>query len=111
MKVGKVSISSSVGQLVEAVLGRADPLAADLDHLAVPDVGVERAAADPVARFGDLHRGAPGDEGARGREPGEPGAGDDDVSIRHELPTVSSACDLRSATLYRAETVVTRWFC
>ena len=70
-------------QLREPVLGRADPLAADLDDLAVADLMVEHAPADAVTRL-EHHAVDPlGGELPRGRQPGQPGSDHDDVgSVR-----------------------------
>ena len=45
-----------VEQREHAVLGRPDPLAADLDDLAIADLGVDSAPADPVAGLEHDHR-------------------------------------------------------
>ena len=63
------------------VLGRADPLGADLDHLAVADRLVQRPAADPVAGLEHDHVAAGGAQLAGRRQPGEAGADDDDVRV------------------------------
>ena len=63
------------------VLGRADPLGADLDHLAVADRLVQRPAADPVAGLEHDRLAACGVQRAGRREPGEPGADHDHVRV------------------------------
>ena len=63
------------------VLGRPDPLPADLDDLAVPDVVVERAPADAVARLEHDRRRPAAPDGARRDQAGKPGADDDDVRL------------------------------
>jgi hypothetical protein len=71
----------------EPVLRRPDPLAADLDHLAVAEVLVQRPPADPVAGLEDRHGRAAVDQRPSGRQPREPGADDEDVSVdapRHQ---------------------------
>ena len=69
------------GERREPLLGRADPLAADLDHLAVADLLVQQAAADPAAGL-DHERLQPGrGEPPRGDESGETGAHDGDVGL------------------------------
>jgi hypothetical protein len=71
------------GQLDEAVLRRADPLAADLDHLAPADVVVQGAPADAVARLEHHDRRPVGDRVPRRGEPGQPGPDDDQVHVLH----------------------------
>ncbi len=80
------------GQFVEAILGRPDPLAADLDDLATADVRVERSPPDAVARLDhDRRRTRPG-ERPRGGEAGEARADHDHIDIlrvrAHTRPTV-----------------------
>ena len=65
----------------DAVLGRADELAADLADVPAADRAVQRAPADAVARLEDDHLAVGGDEGAGGGEAGEPGADDADVGL------------------------------
>ena len=62
-------------------MGVADHLAAELDPAAVGQLDLLDPAADPVARLEHGDRGAAGLEVARGAEPGEPGADDDDVRV------------------------------
>ena len=80
--IGREGLDAQLaGERRDPLLGRADPLAADLDHLAVADLLVEQPAADPVARL-DHDRLCPGgEEPTGGDEPGEPGADDRDVSL------------------------------
>ncbi len=67
------------GERRDPLLGRADPLAADLDQLARADLLVEQPAADPVAGL-DYDRLDPGGkEAATGDEPGKAGPDDRDV--------------------------------
>ena len=81
------------------MLGRADPLAADLDHVLGPlaDRVVESAAADAVARFehNDVEPGSV--DGARRREPREARADDDYIAVRHEIEYPASG---RKRTMY-----------
>jgi hypothetical protein len=65
----------------EPVLGRADPRAARLEHLAIADLLVERAAADPVARLEHHHAPAGAGEVARRDQARQPGADDDYVDF------------------------------
>ena len=71
--VGREGLEAELAdQPQRPVLRRPDPLAADLDDLAVADRLVEGAAADPVARLehdGDAARPRP----ARGPRQGRPG--------------------------------------
>ena len=88
--MGREGLEPQLGdQRQDPVLGRADPLGADLDHLAVADRLVERPAADPVARLEHDHVAAAGAQLARRREPGEPGPDDDHIGI----PALQSAPD------------------
>ena len=68
-------------QGVQRRLLRTDPLPAHLDHLAVAEVGIEGAAADPVARLQDRHPDAQGREAARRRDAGGARPDDDDLRI------------------------------
>ncbi len=63
----------------DAVLGRADVLAAELGDPSRPDGRVERPPADAVARLEHDDVDARALQPSRGGEPGEPGADDDDV--------------------------------
>ena len=77
--VGRVALEAElVDEGVDPVLGRADPLAADLDG--DPGDGVvQRAAADPVPGL-EHDDGAPGLlEPPPGDQPGHPGAHDDHI--------------------------------
>ena len=65
----------------EPVLRGPDPLAANLDDLAVSDVVVEEPAAHPVAGFEHDHGCPAGCERAGGGEPGQARAHDDHVRL------------------------------
>jgi hypothetical protein len=69
------------GERRDPLLGRPDPLAADLDHLAVADLLVEQAAADAVARLEHDRPLAGGGNPAGGDKPGEARSDDRDVSF------------------------------
>ncbi len=58
----------------EAVLAGADPLPAELHHLAIADRLVEHPAPDPVAGLHHEYLAARRGQLARGHEPGQPGA-------------------------------------
>ena len=79
------------------MLGRADPLAADLDDLirVVADRVVEGAPADAVARLEDDDVEPRRLEIARGGQPREAGADDDDVVIGHGLEYPAKRVDHR----------------
>ena len=65
--IGREGVDAELaGERRDPLLGRADPLAADLDHLALADLLVEQPAADAVARL-DHDRLRPGGERAGGR--------------------------------------------
>jgi hypothetical protein len=82
LDVGRVRVDPNrARQRGQPVLGRADPLAADLDDLAVAEFVVERPAAGAVARLEDHHRRARGGQLACRRQPGEPRADDYDVGL------------------------------
>ena len=67
------------GHLEQRVLSGPDPLAADLDDLAVADVVVEHSAADAIARFEDDAVDSALGQVKRGGEPRESGAHDRDL--------------------------------
>ena len=88
------------GQRGEPVLGRADPLPAHLDDLAVADVVVEHAPADPVARLHHHDRRAARAQPARRGEAREPGADHDHVGfvcrrVGHRRTLHSLLCPVR----------------
>jgi hypothetical protein len=80
-------------QLVHAGLARADPLAAELDRLAVRERAVLRPAADAVPRLEHLHARAGAREPAGAGETGQAGADDHDVVGGHEDPSARSVAD------------------
>ena len=77
--VGNVRTPTAVGERRDARLRRADELAAELGDVPAAEVGVQRAAADAVARLEDDDGVPGGGEPARRGEPREPGADDRDV--------------------------------
>ncbi|GEM34970.1 hypothetical protein NN3_59770 [Nocardia neocaledoniensis NBRC 108232] len=71
------------------MLGRSDPLAADLDDVLVVDRLVQCASADAVAGFEHEHAVPAILEFRGGRESGEPGADHHDITnvrSRHDDP-------------------------
>ena len=67
------------------VLGRADPLAADLDDLAAAERVIERPTADPVTGFEHEYGVSGGLDLARRRQPGQAGADDDHVGLARAI--------------------------
>src|SRR5204862_5607458 len=65
----------------DPVLRGPDPLAADLDDLAVPEIVVEGPPPDAVARLQHHERLPRLLQLPAGGQPGEPGADDDDVHL------------------------------
>jgi hypothetical protein len=70
-----------VGKRRDPLLSRSDPLATDLDHLALADLLVEQSAADPVSRLDHDRLGSGGGNLAGGDEPGQSGTDDRDVGL------------------------------
>ena len=85
---GRVGLDPELGrQRLEPVLGRPDPLAADLDHRPVLEAMVEGPPADPVLRLEHDHDRPRAGQLARGRQAGEAGADDRDIeSSRSSVP-------------------------
>ena len=79
--MGKVSTPELPRQCRDPVLGRADPLAADLHDLVVADRLVQQSPADPVAGLEHQHRPARRRELPGGCQPGQPGPYDDDIDL------------------------------
>ena len=65
----------------EPVLGGPDPLAADLDDVAVADVLVQHPPADALARFDDQYLHPRGDGRTSRRQAGEAGPDDDEIGV------------------------------
>ena len=76
-----MSTPSSRASGGQPVLGRADPLAADLDHLAVADVVVQHPAAHPLAGLEHHDRGPARHERPSGAEPRQPRPHHHDVGV------------------------------
>ncbi len=80
--VGREGLDAQLaGERRDPLLGRTDPLAADLDHLALADLLVEQPAADPVTRLDHDRLRSGGEETTGGDETGEPGPDDRDVGL------------------------------
>ena len=82
------------------MLGRADPLAPDLDDLARvggPELVVEQPPADAVAGLEHDGRVAGGEHVARGRQAREPGADDGDVDVAHAAAASRRSSSIPSA--------------
>ena len=73
-----------VGERQDAVLGRADPLPAELDDRAVGEGVVERAPAHPVASLQHDDAAALLPEAAGSGQAGETGSHDDDINGFHQ---------------------------
>src|ERR671920_1469531 len=60
-----------LGERQDAILGRTDPLSADLDYNTIGQCVVEDAPADSIAGFQNHHRKPRGPKVARGDQPGQ----------------------------------------
>ena len=77
----------------DPVLSRADPLAADLNHLAIADRLVQQSPADALAGLEHQDRPACRRELPGGRQAGKPGPHDDDIDLRGPLGLTACPAD------------------
>ena len=82
-----------LGQSQHLVLGRPDPLPAQLDHVLGPlaDRMVQGPASDPVPRLEHPHLEAGRGQLTRRGQPGEARTDDNDVAVMHRLKYPESA--------------------